>query len=116
MPKKNRLGRKLGIECNEQTFEKGLVIYHSQEIVVNGLARVGANCHLHGNNCIGTDGITADCPIIGNNVVLGVGAKVLGGVRIANDITIAAGAVVVDSFLEPGVVIGGVPARIIKRK
>lgn len=112
--KKNKLGRKLGIELNERSFGRGLVIYHTQGIVVNGLASIGENCHLHGNNCIGTDGKTEDCPIIGNNVTLGVGAKVLGGVLIADDITIAAGAVVVHSFQESGITIGGIPAKKIK--
>lgn len=112
--RKNKLGRKLGIELNERTFQKGLVIYHTQGIVVNGLAVVGENCHLHGNNCIGTDGKTVDCPILGNNVVLGVGAKVLGNVHIADNIKIAAGAVVVHSFNEPGITIGGVPAKKIR--
>lgn len=112
--KKNRLGRKLGIELNERTFGKGLVIYHTQGIVVNGLAVVGENCHLHGNNCIGTDGKTTDCPIIGNNVVLGVGAKVLGGIRIADNITVGAGAVVLESFEEEGITIGGIPAKKLK--
>lgn len=112
--KKNNLGRRLGIELNERTFDKGLVIYHSQGIVVNGLAEVGKNCHLHGNNCIGTDGKTDDCPVIGDNVTLGVGAKVLGGVTIADNIKIGAGAVVIDSFLEPNITIGGIPARRIR--
>lgn len=109
--KKNRLGRKLGIELNERTFDKGLIIYHTQGIVVNGRAIVGKNCHLHGNNCIGTDGKTFDCPVLGDNVTLGVGAKVLGNIKIADNIKIAAGAVVVHSFEEPGITIGGVPAR-----
>ena len=89
--RKNRLGRKLGIELNERTFAKGLIIYHTQGIVVNGLAIVGENCHLHGNNCIGTNGKTDECPVIGNNVTLGVGAKVLGGIYIADNIKIGAG-------------------------
>lgn len=112
--KKNQLGRKLGIELNERTFGRGLIIYHTQGIVVNGCAVVGENCHLHGNNCIGTNGKTTDCPVIGNNVILGVGAKVLGNVKIADNITIAAGAVVLESFEEPGITIGGIPARRIK--
>lgn len=112
--RKNVLGRRLGIELNERTFQKGLLIYHTQGIVVNGLAEVGENCHLHGNNCIGTNGKTRDCPKIGNNVTLGVGAKVLGGIEIADNITIGAGAVVLESFLEPGITLGGIPAKKLK--
>lgn len=114
--RKNALGRKIGIEMNERNCGKGLTIYHAQGIVVNGLAQIGEGLILHGNNCIGTNGLTKDCPIIGNNVRLGVGAKILGGVTIADNVTIAAGAVVVHSCNEENVVLAGVPAKIVKRK
>lgn len=112
--RKNKLGRKLGIEINEKSFKKGLEIYHTYCVVVNGDSRIGENCKLHGNNCIGNDGYTKECPKIGNNVRIGVGAKIIGDVEIADDITVAAGAVVVTSFLEPGITIGGIPAKRIK--
>jgi serine O-acetyltransferase len=109
--KKNLLGRKLGIEMNEKSCDKGLTIYHTQGIVVNGDAVIGENCKFHGNNCIGNNGLTLECPVVGNNVRLGVGAKVIGNVKIADNITIAAGAVVVCSFKEPGITVAGIPAR-----
>lgn len=113
--KKNILGRKLGIEIWDNSFDSGLLIYHAGNIVVNGNAKIGKNCKLHGSNCIGNNGISGnDCPVIGDNVRIGVGAKIIGNVRIASNITIAAGAVVVDSFEEEGITIGGVPARKIK--
>lgn len=114
--KKNILGRRLGIEMHERCCKKGLTIYHTQGIVVNGMCKIGKNFKLHGNNCLGTNGITSDCPIIGDNVTLGVGAKILGGVKIANNITVAAGAVVVSSCLEENVVLAGIPAKIVKNK
>lgn len=109
--RKNKLGRKLGIELNEKSFEGGLELFHTFGTVVNGDSRIGKNCKLHGNNCIGNDGYTKKCPRIGNNVRLGVGAKVIGDVELADNITVAAGAVVVHSFLEKGITIGGVPAK-----
>jgi serine O-acetyltransferase len=76
---------------------------------------VGENCQLHGSNCIGNDGYALDkCPVIGNNVDIGVGAKILGNITIADNIVIGAGAVVVHSFTEPGITIGGIPARKLK--
>ena len=110
---KNRLGEKLGMEIGTENIKEGLMIYHYNN-VVNGRSLIGKNCHLHGNNCIGNNGIDNECPIIGDNVSLGVGAKVIGKVTIANNIKIAAGAVVVSSFLEEGITIGGIPARKIK--
>ncbi len=112
--KKNILGNKLGFYIGCEVFDEGLVIYHHGSVIVNGNARVGKNCCLHGDNCIGNDGKTNGTPVLGDNVELGVGAKVIGEITIANNITIAAGAVVVDSFLEEGITIGGVPARRLK--
>lgn len=111
----NKLQILLGIEIYENSFRAGLTIYHTGAIVVNPKASIGENCKLHGNNCIGNNGGTNSLsPEIGNNVQFGVGSKVIGNVKIADNIIIAAGAVVVDSFLEPGIVIAGVPARKIK--
>ncbi len=111
--KKNRLGRKLGIEIRENSFGPGLHIYHCGNIVVNSLAKIGRDCALRGDNCIGNTGKSQECPVIGDRVQLGFGAKVIGNVTIADDIIIAAGAVVVDSFYERGVTIGGIPAKVI---
>ena len=109
--KRSKLGGSLGIEMWDNTFDEGLQIYHAGNIVVNGSARIGKNCKLHGSNCIGNNGKTLMCPVIGNNVRLGVGAKIIGDVTIADDVIIAAGAVVVHSVLEPGVTIAGIPAK-----
>ncbi|PWG64455.1 poly-gamma-glutamate biosynthesis protein [Bifidobacterium callitrichidarum] len=109
----NMLGRKLGIEAGENVFDEGLVIYHTQGIVINGNARVGKNCRLYGNNCIGNDGIHAACPIIGDGVRICVGAKVIGDVHIANHVVVAAGAVVVKSCDVEHAVLAGIPAKVI---
>lgn len=112
--KKNILGRALGVEISENSFDIGLMIHHSGNIVINGYSRIGKNCILHGNNCIGNNGKEYDAPILGANVRLGVGAKVIGNVSIADNVTIAAGAVVIDSCDIPGAVLAGVPARCVK--
>lgn len=109
----NRLGKKIGIESGENVFDSGLRIFHSNGIVINGNARVGKNCTLYGDNCIGNNGIDKGCPNIGDNVRLCVGAKVLGNITLANNITVAAGAVVVKSCFRSNVILGGVPAKII---
>lgn len=112
--RKNRLGLQLGFELAEDSFEEGLILYHTGNIVVNGYSRIGKDCHLHGSNCIGNNGITLDCPVIGDRVDIGVGAKIIGGVRIADDVKIGAGAVVNKSFEEPGITIAGIPAKKVK--
>ena len=114
--KKNILGRKLGLEISENSFDSGLMIYHPSGVVVNGYARIGKACKLHGNNCIGNDGQSIDAPTLGERVRLGVGAKIIGGITIADDVTVAAGAVVIESCNIPGAVLAGVPARCVKVK
>ena len=46
---------------------------------------------------------------------IGVGAKIIGPVRIADNVRIGANAVVVSSFDEPGITVVGVPARVVRR-
>ena len=113
--KKNKLGLKLGIEIGPNCFGKGLNLYHGGSIVINPSVRAGENCSLHGANCIGNNGLSKDVPHLGNNVDIGYGAILIGGITIADDIKIGANAVVNRSFTEPGVTIAGVPARVVKR-
>lgn len=112
--RKNQLGEKLGIEMEENCFDRGLTIYHPGNIVVNGFSKIGENCKLHGDNCIGNDGKTLDSPVLGNNIRLGVGTKVIGNVKLADNITIAAGSIVIKSCEITGAVLAGVPAKVVK--
>lgn len=111
---KNRVGNKIGFEIGGKGIGSGFAVYHNGPVVIHGKAVLGVNCRLHGDNCIGNDGITDECPIIGDNVDIGVGAKIIGNVRIADNCIIGAGAVVTKDFLEPGSVIGGVPSYKLK--
>lgn len=112
--KKNILGRKLNISIRKNNFEEGLRIWHGG-IIVNGFAKIGKNCQLHGDNCIGNKGNKGiEAPIIGNNVDVGIGAKIIGDVYIADDVKIGANAVVTKSCYEKGAVLVGAPARRIK--
>lgn len=109
--KLNKLGQKLGIEIKENCFGKGLKIFHGGSIIVNSKARIGENCRIVGNVCIGNNRSDGGVPKIGKNVLIGIGAIVIGDIEIADNISIAAGAVVVNSFKEEGITIGGIPAR-----
>ena len=93
-----------------------LYIWHYGNIIVNAESKVGKNCMLHGDNCIGNNGKTEGCPIIGDNVDIGTGAKILGNIQIANGVKIGAGAVVVKSCLTENATIVGIPAKEIDRK
>lgn len=93
------------------TFGPGLSIAHLGSIVVNGNAMIGKNCRIQEGVTIGTTNGSNNAPTIGDNCFLGSGAKIIGNVKIAADIAIGANAVVVSSFEEPGITIGGIPAK-----
>ena len=112
--KKNRLGKKLGIEIGLNCFGKGLQLWHGGGIVVNPNARIGEYCVLHGGSCIGNKRDAGPCPVIGDHVDVGYGAVIVGDISIADHSTIGANAFVNKSFLEPGHLIAGVPAKQIR--
>ena len=109
--KKNALGNKLGFKIPKNCFGPGLTIYHHGNIIINESAKIGSNCHLHGNNCIGNDGKVDIAPRIGDNLNLGFGACIIGDVSLGNNITIGANAVVIKSALDNAVTLVGIPAR-----
>ncbi|MDM8125530.1 serine O-acetyltransferase [Mediterraneibacter glycyrrhizinilyticus] len=109
--RRNRLAVKLGFTISPNCFGKGLLIWHYGNIVVNGDAKVGENCILHGDNCIGNNGSDTKAPIIGDNVDIGVGAKIIGDIYIADNCKIGAGAVVVKSCYHQGATLVGIPAK-----
>lgn len=112
--RKNNLGAKIGIEIWENCFGKGLIIHHNGSIVVNRDCRIGENCQLHGDNCLGNAGSGRHCPTLGDNVDIGVGAKIIGEIYIASGIKIGANAVVNKSFCEENITIVGLPAYKVK--
>ena len=89
----------------------GFSIAHYGTIVISGNAKIGKNFRIQENTCIGATNGSNDAAIIGDNVFIGTGAKIIGKVSIANDVAIGANAVVVKSIEEPGTTWGGVPSR-----
>ena len=97
------------------TIGRRLCIEHHGCIVIHGNSVIGDDCLIRHGVTIGNSG-SADpsgAPTIGDRVDFGAGAKVLGRIRIGNDVTIGANAVVVKDVPDFAVV-GGVPARIIR--
>ncbi len=113
---KNRRGARLGIYIPEYVFDKGLLIDHYGSITVNGRCRIGKNCRLHGNNCIGNKGAGRgdEYPVIGDDFDLGFGASVIGRVDIGNRVKVGANSLVTKSFAQDNIVLVGSPARKLK--
>ena len=110
--KKNIYGNKLGLSIHCDCFDVGLYICHFGNIIVNGNARIGKNCILHGNNCIGNShNSNLNVPAIGDNVELGWGAACYGKIRISSSVILGAHCVVVKDILETNSVWIGNPQR-----
>lgn len=107
---------KTGFSIPINVFGPGLSISHLGSIVINGHAKVGKNCRIHPFTTIGIDGRSNKVAVIGDNVYISTGAKIIGDVHICDDVIIAANAVVVKSITEQKAVVGGVPAKKISDK
>ena len=88
----------------------GLFIQHGFSTII-AAREIGKNCWINQQVTIGFKGL--ENPIIGDNVTICCGAKVIGGIKVENDCIIGANAVVI-SDVEQNSVMVGVPARKIK--
>ncbi len=95
----------------------GLYIGHFGGIVIHPEVKIGKNCNL--NHCItigvAYGGKNPGVPKLGDNVYLGPGCKIFGGITIGNDVAIGANCVVTKSIPDRSVVVG-IPGRIISYK
>lgn len=89
----------------------GLMIQHGFSSVI-AAEKLGDNCRIFQQVTIGYNGDKR--PIIGDNVIVCCGAKIIGGVTIGNNVTIGANAVVCKDTPN-NCVIAGVPAKVIKK-
>lgn len=92
----------------------GLTFAHYGSIVINPASIVGTNCLIYQGVTIGSKrrGKKTEAPIIGNNVILGAGSKVLGNVIIGNNVVVGANAVVTKDIPDNATVVG-IPAKVI---
>ncbi len=94
------------------TIGRGAFIQHGFGSVINGT--IGDNCWINQQVTIGFNADSGCRPILGNNVRIAAGAKVLGGITVHDNVIIGANAVVVKDVL-PNCVVVGVPAYIVRR-
>ena len=85
-------------------FGPGLWIGHFGPTVINQEATAGRNLTIHQGTTIGLG--TGGVPSLGNDVVIGAGAIIIGGIRIGSNVTIAAGAVVTRDIPDNCVAVG----------
>ncbi len=95
----------------------GLFIDHGMGVVIGETTEIGRDCLLYQGVTLGGTGKEKGKrhPTLGNNVVVGTGAKVLGAIPIGDYVKIGANAVVLHPVPDHSIVVG-VPGRVIKKK
>ncbi len=94
----------------------GLFIDHGTGVVIGETTVIGSNCTIYQGATLGGTGkdVGKRHPTLGNNVMIGAGAKVLGPFTVGDNSKIAANAVVLDT-VPPDSTAVGVPARVVRR-
>jgi serine O-acetyltransferase len=94
-------------------FGPGLVLIHPVGVVINSRVRAGANVRIESGVVIGEN--RGRCPVLGDDIFIGAGAKLIGGITIGSGARIGANAVVLRD-VAPGTTAVGIPAKPIVRK
>ena len=111
-----RSRHKTGIEIHPgATIGKGLFIDHGMGVVIGETTEIGDNCTLYQGVTLGGTGKDTGKrhPTLGNNVLVGCGARVLGPFKVGDNARIAAGAVVLNEIPADSTAVG-VPAQVVK--
>lgn len=106
-----------GIEIHPgATIGKGLFIDHGMGVVIGETAEVGDNVTIYHGVTLGGTGKHKGKrhPTIGNNVIIGSGAKVLGPINIGDNVKIGANSVVLKD-IEDNKTAVGIPAKVVKK-
>lgn len=109
--------RKTGIEIHPgAVIGKGFFIDHGNGVIIGETTVIGDNVTLYQGVTLGGTGKEQGKrhPTLGNNIMVGAGAKVLGSCTIGDNCKIGAGSVVLRD-VPPGCTVVGVPGRVVKR-
>ena len=105
-----------GVEIHPAaTIGRRLVIDHGTGIVIGATTEIGDDCLIYQGVTLGGTGIVQGKrhPTLGNNVMVGCGAKVLGAIKIGDNSRVAANSVVLRE-VPPNATVVGVPGRVVK--
>ena len=106
-----------GIEIHPgAVIGNGLFIDHGMGVVIGETSEIGDNCTIYHGVTLGGTGKDKGKrhPTIGNNVLIGAGAKILGPIKVGDNARIGAGSVVMDE-VEPNSTVTGPKARVVRR-
>jgi len=112
----SHMGRAVtGIEIHPAAkIGQGLFIDHGMGVVIGETTEIGDNCHLYQGVTLGGTSTKRKKrhPTLGNNVVVGAGAKLIGAITVGDNAKIGAGSVVV-SNVPPNATVVGVPGHVV---
>lgn len=94
-------------------FGPGFVLVHAGGVVINGAVRGGERVHLEHQVTIGAE--RRQSPVLGSDVFVGAGAKIIGPVHVGDHARVGANAVVVRDVPARATVVG-VPARVVRQR
>ncbi len=92
-------------------FGQGFVLVHSIGVVINSQVVGGENIKIEHQVTIGAE--KRECPKIGSNVFIGAGAKIIGKIRVGNNVKIGANSVVLEDVPD-NVTVAGIPAKVVR--
>ena len=95
-------------------FGPGFVLVHSNGVVINGTVKGGERIHVQHQVTIGNNE-KGEAPTLGNDIVIGAGAKVIGPVTLGDGARVGANAVVVHDVAAETTVVG-IPAKPVQRR
>ena len=97
----------------------GLIIMHGHDIVIGADVVIGTDCKIFNGVTFGNKDLEQSSlgnqPIVGDRCIICTGAKILGRIKVGDNVVVAANAVVLKDCM-PYTIVGGIPAKIIKRQ
>ena len=81
----------------------GFCPIHSHSTIINGAAKIGNNCTIY--HCVTIAVEKTGVPVIGDDVTIGAGAIIMGGIKVGNHVDIGAGAIVIDDVPDHSTVV-----------
>ena len=111
--KHHRLEIKYGIKLGVNVLGYGVYIPHIRGGIIADCRRIGNYCKLNNGVVIGRNHNIDNSPLIGDNVDVCVGSKIVRKVEIGNNVIVAPNSVVIDNIPD-NCMVSGVPAKIIK--
>ena len=112
--KHHRLELKYGIKIGVNVLGYGVYIPHVNSSIMIYCLSIGNYCSLNAGVVIGRNHTIDQSPIIGDNVTVCLGSKIVRNVKIGNNVIIAPNSVVIEDVPD-NCIVSGVPAKIVKK-